>query len=81
MISIGYDIGSSFVKAALFDIESGKSLAVERVPEVEIPIMAHNIGWAEQDPLLWWEYLCKATKSLIKKADINPDQITSIGIC
>ena len=80
MISIGYDIGSSFVKAALFDIESGKSLAVERVPEVEIPIMAYNIGWAEQDPLLWWEYLCKATKSLIKKSDIKPDQITSIGI-
>jgi len=80
MIAIGYDIGSSFVKAALVDIESGKSLALERVPEVEIPMIAHKIGWAEQDPLLWWKYLCKATQSLIKKAKIKADQITSVGI-
>ena len=80
MIAIGYDVGSSFIKAALVDVKSGKSLAVERVPEVEIPIMADKIGWAEQDPLLWWKYLCQATKSLIKKAKIDSDQITSIGI-
>ena len=36
MIAIGYDVGSSFVKAALFDIESGKSLAVERSEQEEI---------------------------------------------
>ena len=80
MIAIGYDVGSSFIKAALVDVKSGKSLAVERVPEVEIPIMADKIGWAEQDPLLWWKYLYQATKSLIKKAKIDSDQITSIGI-
>ena len=80
MIAIGYDVGSSFIKAALVDVESGKSIALEKVPEVEIPIMADKIGWAEQDPLLWWKYLCQATKSLIKKVDIKPDQITSIGI-
>ena len=32
MIAIGYDVGSSFIKAALVDVKSGKSLAVERVP-------------------------------------------------
>ena len=66
MIAIGYDIGSSFVKAALVDTETGKSIERVRVPETEIPMIANEIGWAEQDPGLWWEYLCIATKSLIK---------------
>ena len=80
MIAIGYDIGSSFVKAALVDTETGKSIERVRVPEVEIPMIANEIGWAEQDPGLWWEYLCDATKSLIKKANIKAKQISSIGI-
>lgn len=80
MIAIGYDIGSSFVKAALVDAETGKPLERVRVPDAEIPMIANEIGWAEQDPKLWWEYLCDATKSLIKKANIKADQISSIGI-
>ena len=80
MIAIGYDIGSSFVKAALVDSESGKPIERVRVPETEIPMIANEIGWAEQDPKLWWEYLCDATKLLIKKANIKADQISSIGI-
>ena len=80
MIAIGFDIGSSFIKAALVDTETGKSIERIRLPETEIPIIASEIGWAEQDPELWWKYLCEATKSLIKKANIKSDQISSIGI-
>ena len=80
MIAIGFDIGSSFIKAALVDSQTGKSIERIRLPETEIPIIASEIGWAEQDPELWWKYLCEATKSLIKKANIKADQISSIGI-
>ena len=80
MIAIGYDIGSSFVKAALVDDQTGKSIARARVPEIEIPIEAQASGWAEQDPNLWWQYLCDATKILLTKADISGNQISSIGI-
>ena len=80
MIAIGYDIGSSFVKAALVDDQTGKSIARARVPEIEIPIEAQASGWAEQDPNLWWHYLCDATKILLTKADISGNQISSIGI-
>jgi Tfp pilus assembly PilM family ATPase len=41
MIGIGYDIGSSFVKAALVEVKTGNSIALARVPEVEIPMEAH----------------------------------------
>lgn len=80
MIGIGYDIGSSFVKAALVDIDTGQPISCVRVPELEIPIESQQLGWAEQDPNLWWQYLCEATQKLIIEAQIKADQISSIGI-
>lgn len=80
MIGIGYDIGSSFIKAALVDVKTGNPILRARVPEVEIPMQAQQQGWAEQDPNLWWEYLCKATQKLLAEAHIKADQISSIGI-
>ena len=44
MIAIGFDIGSSFVKAALVEVETGKPIARARVPEVEIPMEAQQLG-------------------------------------
>ena len=80
MIEIGYDIGSSFVKAALVDAETGKPIERARVPDAEIPMIANEIGWAEQDPKLWWEYLCEATISFIIIRKIIAYQISCIGI-
>ena len=80
MIGIGYDMGSSFIKAALVEVKTGNPIARARVPEVEIPMEAKQPGWAEQDPNLWWQYLCKATQKLLTKAQIKADQISSIGI-
>lgn len=80
MIGIGYDIGSSFIKAALVDVKTGNSIARARVPEIEIPIEAQQLGWAEQHPYLWWQYLCEVTKKLFTLAEIKAEQISSIGI-
>ena len=80
MVAIGFDIGSSFVKGALVDVETGKPIARARVPEVEIPMEAEQLGWAEQHPNLWWQYLCEATQKLLTESNINADQISSIGI-
>ena len=80
MIGIGYDIGSSFIKAALVDVKSKKTIAIVRVPDKEMSIEAQNPGWAEQDPNLWWKNLCQATQKLLARAQIKPEQISSIGI-
>ncbi len=37
-------------------------------------------GWAEQDPQLWWDCVCDATKKLLLKTQIKPDWIQGIGI-
>jgi xylulokinase len=77
---IGYDIGSSFIKVALVDASTGKSLAISSIPEKEMDILCLKEGWAEQDPDLWWDYVCEATKHVINNSNVLGDQIIGIGI-
>lgn len=80
MYSIGYDIGSSSIKAALVDTATGKSIAVVSEPHVEMEMLALQNGWAEQHPDEWWKHICAATKRLIEENNISSDEITGIGI-
>ena len=80
MYYIGYDIGSSSVKIALVEAATGKKIAALHEPENEMDIVAHHKDWAEQDPNLWWEYICIGTKRAIKEANIDASQIKGIGI-
>ena len=61
---LGYDVGTSSVKASLVDIETGAIAATTFFPETEAPIIAKKAGWAEQEPEMWWENLKLATKKL-----------------
>ena len=56
-ILLGYDVGSSSIKAAALDAESGACLAAAASPERELAIDSPHPGWAEQDPAVWWEHL------------------------
>ena len=47
---LGFDVGSSSVKASLVDADTGVCAATAFYPEKEAPIMAVKAGWAEQDP-------------------------------
>ena len=50
MFLLGYDIGSSSVKASLVNAETGKCVSSAFFPKTEAKIIAVNPGWAEQDP-------------------------------
>lgn len=80
MYSIGYDIGSSSIKAALVETATGKSIAVVSEPDVEMEMLALENGWAEQHPDDWWKHICVTTKRLISENNINPAAIKGIGI-
>lgn len=80
MYLLGYDIGSSSVKASLIDSESGKCVASDFFPKKEMPIKAEKKGWAEQDPEMWWKYLKKATHSILEISKVDPSDIKAIGI-
>ncbi len=78
--AIGFDIGSSSVKAALVDLESGKAIQVVQSPAQEMRIDSPHPDWAEQDPQTWWEHVCLASKKLIRQTGIQPGQVKSVGI-
>ena len=80
MYYIGYDLGSSFVKIALLDYKKNKQVSLIKEPTSEMEIISLKDDWAEQDPELWWKYICNGTKRLLNKTKINNDQIKAIGI-
>ena len=77
---LGYDIGTSSVKASLVEIESGKCAASTFFPKTEAPIIAKQSGWAEQDPESWWQYLCQATRQVLADTGARGEDVKAIGI-
>lgn len=80
MYLIGYDIGSSSVKACLVEIETGKIVASDFYPKEEMAITAVKPGWAEQNPNDWWENLKLAHRSVMQKANARGEDVQAIGI-
>lgn len=80
MYLLGYDLGSSSVKASLVNSETGEVLASDFSPKKEMEIKAVKAGWAEQDVEVWWSNLKEATKSVLATAGIDPKEIDAIGI-
>lgn len=80
MKTLGIDIGSSSIKVAILDVETGKRVAMVTLPETEMKIDAPQAGWAEQDPMMWWDYVSKAIPMAMQQAKLKPDQIFAIGI-
>ena len=81
MYLLGYDIGSSSVKASLVDALSGKCVASAFYPKTEAPIIAKQPGWAEQDPSMWMGNLRLATEDVLHQVkEIDSKDIKAIGI-
>ena len=80
MYLLGYDIGSSSVKASLVNAESGKCVSSAFFPKSEAPILAVKQGWAEQDPESWWTYLKQVTQAILAESGIDSADIKAIGI-
>jgi xylulokinase len=80
MYFLGFDLGSSSVKACLIHADSGTVAASAFYPEREMPIASPKPGFAEQQPEMWWENACLASRSVIQKAGISPGEVAAIGI-
>ena len=80
MYLLGYDIGSSSVKASLVDAQTGKCVASSFYPKSEAAIIAVKPGWAEQEPSTWWENLKLATADIMAASAADPKDIKAIGI-
>ena len=85
MYLLGIDIGTSFIKVSLVEASTQKCILTVSYPDTENAISAHQNGWAEQSPLMWWEQvqagivkLHQAAKLALPSYDSN--NIAAIGI-
>ena len=70
MYLLGYEIGSTSVKASLVDTERGECVAKKSA----------QAGWTEQDPENWWDNLILATKEVLEASGIHGADVAAIGI-
>jgi len=77
MKTIGIDVGSSSVKVSLLDIETGAVFSATN-PKEEMPISSPQQGWAEQNPEMWWDYVCKGIREVGEKSSLK--DVAAIGI-
>lgn len=80
MYLLGYDLGSSSVKASLISVETGTCIASAYSPREEMPMIALQPGWAEQEPDMWWKNVVAATQECVEAANVQKERISAIGI-
>lgn len=77
---LGFDIGSSSIKASVIEIDTGKMLATAISPKEELSIHSIKPGWAEQDPETWWTHIVNSTREILSHNSLSGEQIAAIGI-
>ena len=73
---LGIDIGTSACKVAVFSRE-GKVIATA---SGDYEVFYPHMGWAEQNPEDWWNAVCSAIQEMLKKCDIEAEEIVGVGI-
>lgn len=77
---LGFDVGSSSIKAVLLDVRTGAVTASATSPKQELAIQSPRPGWAEQDPEVWWDNLVAASAELRAAAGKAWAGVQAIGI-
>ena len=80
MYLLGYDLGSSSVKASLVNAATGECVSSAFFPKKEMEIKSVKAGWAEQDTETWWTNLKLATEAVLTEFGKDPAAIKAIGI-
>ncbi|MCC8024737.1 MAG: carbohydrate kinase [Clostridium sp.] len=71
---LAYDCGTTAVKTVVIRMD-GTVIGESRADN---PLIQMNPGWAEQDPEVLWERICRTTKDVIKKHRISPQNIAGL---
>jgi sugar (pentulose or hexulose) kinase len=74
---LAIDNGTQSIRALVFDL-NGKLIAKSKV-DIE-PYFATHPGWAEQEPLYFWQKLCEACQLLWPMLDFDRSQIKAMAI-
>ncbi len=74
---LAIDNGTQSVKALVFDA-TGRLAAKESVPLK--PYYSKHPGWAEQDPEVFWQALCRACQGLWRNARVSKQRIAGVAL-
>jgi xylulokinase len=74
---LGIDLGTTSIKVSLYQ-EDGHLIASK---SSEYPILAPKVGYAEQDPLAWWQGFLEACQFLSKENPEAISKLAGIGLC
>ena len=80
MYILGIDVGTSCVKASVYNTDNNQCIASVQYPDIESSILSLQANWAEQDPKMWWEHVQQAILKLHSTKLYNPASIKGIGI-
>lgn len=76
---LAYDIGTTGVKTCLFEIDQTIKMIDSASCGYGLYILEN--GGAEQDGDEWWEAMCKTTREIFARSDVNVDQVAGISFC
>ncbi|MEA4909700.1 MAG: FGGY family carbohydrate kinase [Anaerolineaceae bacterium] len=71
---VGLDVGTSCVKAGLFDAGGHRLSSASAAVDLYIP----RPGWAEQDPGAWWQAACQVLREVTVAA--GGAQVAALGL-
>jgi sugar (pentulose or hexulose) kinase len=74
---LAIDNGTQSIKAALFDLRGGL-VCLEK--EVFRPYFARQPGWAEQDPEVFWQALCRVCQRLWARSEVPRDRVRGLAL-
>jgi len=74
---LAIDCGTQSLRALVFDPE-GRLIAGERV--VFEPYYSTQPGWAEQDPEVFWQALCRACRSLWSEKGVDKSRLAGLTL-
>ena len=73
---LGIDIGTSGTKTVLFDTEGNAAASAT----YEYPLYQEHNGWAEQEPLDWWNAVKNGINDVIQSSGVSSADIKGIGL-
>ena len=73
---LGLDLGTTGAKTLAID-ETGELLATHTE---EYPLYHPKQGWAEQDPGEWWKAIVDAINQLLKKEEVEREEIEGLAL-
>lgn len=72
---MGIDLGTSSVKVLIADANG----QAKGIGQVGYDVLTPEVGWAEQDPEMWWHATKQAIKEALVKSGVAAEDIVGLG--